>query len=111
MPKVAFQPDGVRHLHRRDRRAVVAEVMRAGADPRAPSLDRRAEADPLQVAHAVRRQEDAGADFAERRRLFVDRDLQPVRDQRVGGEQAADAAANDHDLGQLVGHQRFLIAA
>ena len=59
---------GVRHLHRRDRRSVMAEVMGAGSDPRAPFLHRRSQSDPLQMAHAVRRQEHAGADLAERRR-------------------------------------------
>ena len=44
----------VRHLHRRDRRPVVAEILRAGADPRAPLLDRGAQAHALQMAHAVR---------------------------------------------------------
>ena len=37
---------GVRHLHRRDRRAVVAEVARTRADPRAPFLHRRFQARP-----------------------------------------------------------------
>ena len=86
-------------LHRRDRRAVVAEVMRLRADPGAPFLHRGAEADALQMAHAVRREVDAGADLAERRGLLVDRDPEAVRDQRIGGEQAADAAADDRDVG------------
>ena len=76
----------------------MAKIMRAGADARAPLLDRRAESDALHLPHAVRRDENAGADFAERGRLLVDRHLQPLRDQRIGGEQAADAAADDYDL-------------
>jgi hypothetical protein len=49
----AVHPEGgvparrVGHLHGRDGGAVVAEVMRAGADPRAPLLHRRSQAHPL----------------------------------------------------------------
>src|SRR4029079_6698595 len=82
--------------------------MGAGADPGAPFLRGRAEADPLQMAHAVRREIDAGADLAELRRLLVDRDVEAVRDQRVGGEQAADAAADDGDMGFRIGHRHTL---
>ena len=88
---------GVRHLDRGDRRAVVAEIVRTVADPGAPSFHRCSEADPLQLAHAVRRQEHAGADLAEGRRLLIDGDLEAAGDQRVRGEQAADSASNDHD--------------
>ncbi len=84
-----------RHLHRRDRRPVVAEVERAGADARAPLLDRRTEAHALELTHRVRRDEDTGADLAECGRLLVDGTSQSLRDQRIGGEQAADAAADD----------------
>ena len=77
MPNVAFQPDGVRHLNRRDGRTVVAEILRLGADPGAPFLHRGPESHPLQLAHAVRRQEYPGADLAERGRLLVDRDPKP----------------------------------
>ena len=66
---------GVGHLHRRDRRAVVAEIVRVRADARAPFLHRRPEADALAGGARVRRDVDAGADLAERRRLLVDRDV------------------------------------
>src|ERR1700682_2571766 len=45
---------GIRHLTRRDRRAIVAEVAGLAADPRSPLLHRRFQSDPLQMAHAVR---------------------------------------------------------
>ena len=86
---------GVGDLHRRDRGAVVAEIRGCRADAGAPALDRAAESDALEVAHRVRRDVDAGADLADRRGLLVDGDAQPVREQRVGREQAADAAADD----------------
>ena len=63
---------GVGHLHRGDRRAVVAKVAGARTDPRAPFLDGGAEAHALQVAHRIRRHENAGADLAQRGRLFID---------------------------------------
>jgi len=56
------------------------------------------------MAHAVRRDVDAGADFAERGRLLVDRNAQALRQQRVGGEQAADAAADDGDVRPRLRH-------
>ena len=87
----------IRHLHGGDRRAVMTEIMRAGADPGAEFLHRRLQADALQLAHAVRRQEHAGADFAKRRGLLVDRDIEAVGDQRVCREQAADASADDNN--------------
>ena len=89
---------GVRHLDRRDRRAVVAEVVGTGADPRAPFLHRRLQSDPLQMPHAVGGEEHAGADLADRGRLLVDRNPHALGDQRIGREQAADAASDDHDI-------------
>ena len=59
------------------------------------------------MAHAVRRQEHAGPDLAERGRLLVDRDPQAVCDQRIGGEQAADAAADNHDMRPGLHHHRL----
>lgn len=56
----------VGHLHRGDRRAVVVEVVRVRADARTPLLDRWTEADAFEVAHAVRCDEDASANLAER---------------------------------------------
>ena len=35
--------------------------------------------------------------LAQRRRLFKNRHAQPLRDQRIGGEQATDAASDDHN--------------
>ena len=101
----------VGHLHRRDRRAVVAEIARGAADAAAPSMHGRPELDALQLAHAVGRQEHAGPDLAERRRLFVDRDLEAVRDQGIGGEQAADAAAHDHHVESRPCHRHTVIHA
>ena len=49
------------------------------------------------MAHAVRGQEHAGADFAQRRGLLVDRDIEPVGDERVRREQAADTATDDNN--------------
>ena len=47
------------------------------ADPRAPFLDGGPEPHPLELAHAVRSEIDAGADFAQRGRLLVDRHARP----------------------------------
>ena len=94
----------VGHLDRSDGCAVVTEVMRLGADPRAPFFHRGAEADALQLTHAVGREIDAGPDLAERRRLLVHRHFQAVRDQGIGGEQAADATAHDRDARSSVCH-------
>ena len=60
--------------------------------------------DPLQLAHAVRCQEHAGPDLAEGRGLLIDRHAEPVGEQRVRREQAADAAADDHDVGPFLQH-------
>ena len=78
--------------------------MGARADPRAPFLDGGPEAHTLQMAHRVRRQIDAGADLAQRGRLLINRNAQALRDQRIGGEQAADAASDDHDVGPRLRH-------
>ena len=95
---------GVRHLDRRDGRSVLAKIPRGGADPGSAFLDRRSQSDPLQLAHAVRCQEHAGADLAEGRCLLVDRHSQAVRDQRVRGEQPADPAADDHNVQSRIRH-------
>jgi hypothetical protein len=47
------------------------------SDPCAELLNCRFKPDPLQMAHAVRRQEHAGADLAERWRLLVDETRRP----------------------------------
>ncbi len=56
----------VGHLDRGDGRAVMAQVVRPSADARTPSLHCGAEAHALEVAHRVRRHEDAGAHLAQR---------------------------------------------
>ena len=89
---------GVRHLHRGDRRTVVAKVAGARTDSRAPFLDGGPETHTLQVAHRIRCHEHTSADLAQCGRLFIDRNAQPLSDQRIGGEQAADAASDDHDV-------------
>jgi hypothetical protein len=60
------------------------------------------------VAHAVRREVDAGAHLAQRRGLLAHRYVEAVRDQRIGGEQAADAAADDQDRGSSFSQLRTL---
>ena len=67
------------------------------ADPRAPLGDGGPEADALQVPHCIGRDVDPRPDLAERRRLLVDGNRDPLGDERIGGEQAADAAADDDD--------------
>src|SRR5215207_6832436 len=88
---------GVRHLDRGDRRAVVAKIVRTVADPGAPSFDLISKAHPLQMAHAVRRQEYPCPDLAERRCLLINGNIKAAGDQRVRGEQPANSASNDHD--------------
>jgi hypothetical protein len=78
--------------------------MRLRADAGAPFLDRGSETCSLELAHAVRRDIDTGAHLAQRRSLLVHGDFEPMRDQGIGGEQAADAAADDHDLGSRFFH-------
>src|SRR5215203_5789319 len=62
------------------------------------------------MANCVRREVDAGADLAQRRGLLIDRHLEALRDQRIGGEQAADAAADNRDVRFGVWHYRFIPA-
>ena len=95
----------VRHLDRRDRGPVMAEVMRAGADPGAPFLDQVSQAHPLQLAHAVRRDEYACSYFAERWGLLINRYPQALCDERVRGEQSANAAADDHNVQSRICHR------
>jgi hypothetical protein len=92
--EAGIPPCGVGDLHRRDPHAVVAEIRGSRADTGAPALDLAAEPDALEVTYRVRRDEDAGADFADRPGLFVDGDAQAAREQRVGREQATDAPAD-----------------
>src|SRR5438045_2983542 len=83
---------GVRDLNWRDRRSVIAKVIGTGPDLGSAPLDRRPEADPLQLANAVRRQEYTSAYLTEAGGLLMDRHLQTARNQRVRCEQAADSA-------------------
>ena len=69
--------------------------MRAGADPGTVPLHRRLQANPLQLAHAVRRQEHAGTDLAEGRGLLIHGNIEAMSDQRVRRKQAADTPADD----------------
>ena len=62
---------GVRHLHRGDRRTVVAKVVGARTDSRAPFLDGGPQTHTLQVAHRIRRHKHTSADLTQCRRLFI----------------------------------------
>ena len=66
-----------------------------GPDPCTPFLHRRFQSDPLQLAHAVGGKKHAGPDFADGKRLLMDRNLHALRDQGVGREQAPDPASDD----------------
>jgi hypothetical protein len=85
----------VRHLDRRDRGPVLAEVPGIMPHPGTPFLHGRTQPDPLQLADAVRGQEHPGADFAKGWGLLVNRSAQPMGDQGIRGEKAADPAPND----------------
>jgi len=76
----------------------MAKVVGANADSGAPFRDGGSETDTLQVAYRIRCHKDTGADLAQCRRLFINGNAQPLPDQRVGGEQAADAASDNHDV-------------
>ena len=97
-PEDGIPPASVRHLNRRDRRSVVTVVVRTGPHPRAHSLHGRAKAQAFEMAYRVRRCENAGTDLAERRRLLVDRDVQALRNERVGGEKPANTATDNHHV-------------
>ena len=86
----------------------MAEISRLGPNPGAALFHRGSEAHPLQLAHAVWRQEHAGADLAKAGGLLIDRHLEAVRDQRIRGEQAADAAADDHNVRSLLHRHELL---
>ena len=94
----------IRHLHRRNRRAVVAEILGVAADARAPLLNGWPQPEAIKMPHTVWGYEDAGADLAECGRLFVDVNVESVRDQRVGGEQAADPTAADCHFERRIRH-------
>src|SRR3954469_21193370 len=86
----------------------MAEVAGVVANPRTRLLHRRSQPEPLQMAHAVWGQKNAGSNLAEGGRLLVDRHLQPMRDQCICGEQAADPATNDRNMGSRRHHHRHL---
>ena len=88
---------GVRYLDRGDRRTIVAKIVRTMADPGAPSFHLMSKADPLQLPHAVRRQEYPCPDLAKRRRLLMDGYIEATGDQRIRGKEPANSASNDHD--------------
>jgi hypothetical protein len=94
----------VRYLHRRNWHSVVTQVLRARSDPGSKLFYCLAEAHPLELAYAVRRQENARPDLAQIGRLLIYGDLKPANNQRIRSEQAADPATNDHNLQPLVGH-------
>src|SRR5262245_14121123 len=96
---------GIRNLDRRDRRPVVAEVARSGADPGSPSLHCRAKPYSFEMAYAVGRQEDPGANLAQSRSLLINRQRHAMRNQRIRGEQAADSAAHDRNAGPFANHK------
>ena len=90
-------PRRVRYLDRGDRRAVVTKIARTMADPGAPSFHLMSKAYPLQLPHAVRRQEYPCPDLTERRCLLIDGNVEAAGDQRVRGEEPANSASNNHD--------------
>ena len=67
----------IRHLNRGYRRAVMAKISRTVADPGTPSFHLMSKAHALQLPHAVRRQEYSCPDFAERRCLLIDGNIEP----------------------------------
>src|SRR4029079_11588673 len=75
----------------------MAKIVRTVTDPGAPTFHLMSKAYPLQLPHAVRRQEYPCADFAERGGLLIDGNIEAVGDQCVRGEQPANSASNDHD--------------
>lgn len=101
-------PGGIRHLHGRDLGAVGAEVARVAADASAEPRHLAAEADALELPDAVGCDEDARADLPQRRRLFEDIDAHSDGQKRVGGEEAADPAADNGDMQRFLRHRTFL---
>src|SRR6185436_4018902 len=85
----------VRYLDRGDWRSVVTKLARGCADLGPPSLDFGAESHALQVTNCIGGDIDARPDLAQCGRLFIDRHSKSLRDQRIRGKQAADAAADD----------------
>src|SRR5277367_555057 len=88
----------IRHLNRRDRRPVLPKVPGSSTNPGSQPLYRRPQPNPLKLADTVWGQKHAGADFTEARGLLIDRHLNAVRDQRIGGEQSADPASNYNNV-------------
>jgi hypothetical protein len=61
-------------------------------------LDLLAEAEPAQLARAVGRQRDGGADLAQLVRLLVELEADPAFAQREREDQPTDPTADDRDL-------------
>ena len=80
------------------RAAVVPAPLVDGERPHAGAIEGRLEAEADQQARGVGADLDAGADFADARRLLVDVDVEPGLQQVQGGGEAADAAADDGDF-------------
>ena len=98
----------IRHLNRSDRRPVLPKVPGSRTNPGSQPFDRRQEPKALKLADAVRGQEHAGADLAEARGLLIDRHLNAVRDQRIGGEQSANSASNYNNVRPRLRHTLIL---
>jgi hypothetical protein len=62
------------------------------------------------LAHAVGRQKNSGAYFAERRCLFVNRHLKSLREESIGREQAAYSTTNNCNVGPRAAHRQLLHA-
>ena len=56
------------------------------------------------MANAVRREEHAGADLADRRSLLVNRNPDILRDQRIGRKQASNPTPDDGDVKAGLNH-------
>ena len=70
-PERRIPARGVRHLNGGNRCPVMTEVTGIDANPRAPFHHGRPQSHPLQVAHAVGSEEQAGPDLTEGWSLLV----------------------------------------
>src|SRR5690242_718997 len=77
------------------RAAVLPAALPPGVDCDAKAFDSRAETELVQHASSIRREHDAGADFAQRLDLLIDMNVEASMQQAQSGGKAADAAA-DH---------------
>ena len=76
----------VSHLHRRDRRAIMAKIARVRTHARTQFLDGGAQPHALQMTNRIRRHINARANFTQRGRLFIHSNFNTLGDQGVGGE-------------------------